>query len=70
MAAIWHGELAPTLSDIDRSAVTDGVKTMFGSVTDDLREAAQIPQGRGLNANEMREVCEIVLNEIFGTQGA
>jgi hypothetical protein len=39
---------------------------VFGSVTDTIREAARIPQHRRLVPDDVRRVCEIGLDEIFG----
>ncbi|CAD6560916.1 hypothetical protein LMG28727_07272 [Paraburkholderia kirstenboschensis] len=65
LAALWSDDLAAKLSLEERAAVIDGVDRIFSRVADDLRDAALIPQGRGLNPDEMRDVCEMVLKEIF-----
>lgn len=39
---------------------------VFASVTDTIREAARIPQDRRLVPEEVRRVCELGLDEIFG----
>lgn len=65
LAALWSDNLATKLSPEERAGVITGVERIFSKVTDDLRDAALIPQGRGLNPDEMRDVCDMVLNEIF-----
>ena len=65
LTALWSDELAAQLTPEERTAVIGGVGRIFSRVTDDLRDAARIPQGRGLNPDEMREVCEMVLTEIY-----
>ena len=65
LAKLWRDELATALSLEERVAILNGLDRIFSRVSDDLRDAALIPQGRGLNPEEMRDVCEMVLNEIF-----
>jgi hypothetical protein len=49
----------------ERKGVVDGVERMFARVTDDLRDAAQIQRERGMKPDELREVCEVILDQIF-----
>lgn len=65
LAALWRDNLAVKLTLEERTAIVNGVNGIFSRVSDELRDAALIPQGRGLNPDEMRDVCEMVLTEIF-----
>lgn len=65
LRSLWRDDVAKTLTIDERKGVVDGVERMFARVTDDLRDAAQIQRERGMKPDELREVCEVILDQIF-----
>lgn len=65
LKSLWNERVAPTLSAKQRTEVPRQIQEMFGSETDTLRSAADIPKDRQLNTNEMRIKCEFGLKEIL-----
>jgi hypothetical protein len=64
---IWQGLVAPELHSRDARIVSRASKDLFGTLSDDIRRAAQIPDQRGLSPPQIREACQYGLIQIFGS---
>ena len=62
----WEGVVKPALQGASETVLRECAES-FASVTDELREAASIPQDRkGLTAAEMQSVCKYAFSQIMG----
>jgi hypothetical protein len=62
----WEGVVKPALQGASEIVLKECAES-FASVTDELREAAEIPQDRnGLTAAEMQNVCKYAFSQIMG----
>jgi len=62
----WEGVVMPALQGASETVLKECAES-FASVTDELREAAAIPQDRnGLTASEMQTVCKYAFSQIMG----
>ena len=48
--------------------VQSAATTLFGAVSDPIRAASRIVQGRNLNPEAIRETCNVGFNRIFRTR--
>jgi hypothetical protein len=65
---IWRQQVRPTLSMKTAVLVDQSRQRYFGSVTDEIREAARIPQDRAVTPDMLQAACAYGLEEIFGTE--
>ena len=62
----WERVVKPALQGASETVLKECAES-FASVTDELREAAAIPQDRnGLRAAEMQNVCKYAFSQIMG----
>jgi hypothetical protein len=67
LGRLWVDEVRPTMAArTARRAETLG-RDQFVQVTDTIRDAARMPQGRSLTAEVVRAACEYGLGEILGS---
>lgn len=64
--ASWNEVIAPALGD-SRVSVLKIYQSTFSRVTDDLRNAARIPQDRTLAPEEIQMACQLAFEMILGT---
>lgn len=62
---MWKEVIGPALGT-DRDEVLKLSETTFSRVTDDVRSAALIPQGRKVTADEIQSTCQYAFQQIFG----
>lgn len=67
LKAIWLEKVRPTLPPRTAKEVERLYREQFGSVTDVIRAAAQIPQDRKLTGPRMQAACAYGLEEVFGS---
>jgi hypothetical protein len=65
----WREKIAPKLHAKARRHVEAAGETLFGQVTDEVREASRIAQGRTLSPERIREVCAFGIGQIFRSSG-
>lgn len=65
LAELWRTIVAPSLSSKAHRELTDTIGTVFGSVTDTLRNAARIMPTRRMDPQVMQRVCSEGLNRIL-----
>lgn len=63
---LWARAVGPAMPERAARRVRKLAKDLFLEVTDDIRQAARIPQDRALSPQDIREVCEYGLSEILG----
>lgn len=63
---IWQAEIRPTLPGKTAEDIENLAGKQFSMVTDIIRAAARIPQGRTLSPDLIQRACEYGLDEIFG----
>jgi hypothetical protein len=63
---LWQGSVSLELQPRQAKAVTKAANVLFGEVSDDIRRAAEIPVGRGLSAQALREACQYGFIQVFG----
>ncbi|HSV47378.1 MAG TPA: GSU2403 family nucleotidyltransferase fold protein [Ramlibacter sp.] len=64
---MWNETIGPALGK-SRDEVLKLNESTFSKVTDDVRNAALIPQDRKLTAEEIQSTCEFAFEQIFGAQ--
>ncbi len=62
----WNEVIAPALGD-SRASVLRLNESTFSRVTDDVRNAARIPQDRKLAPEEIQVACQLAFEKIIGT---
>lgn len=65
LAVLWRSSVAPALNAKAHRELTDTIGTVFGSVTDTVRNAARIMPTRRLDPEVMRRVCSEGLSRIL-----
>jgi len=65
LAELWRTGVAPPLSAKAHRELTDTIGTVFGSVTDTLRNAARIMPTRRMSPEVMQRVCSEGLSRIL-----
>lgn len=65
LRAEWQETIGGQLHPKARREVEGAAEILFGRLTDAIREATQIVQGRTLSPERIREVCEFGMEEIF-----
>jgi hypothetical protein len=63
---MWNETIGPALGNT-RDEVLRLNESTFSKLTDDVRNAAQIPQDRKLAADEIQSTCQYAFERIFGT---
>ena len=69
LQADWREKIAPQLHTKARRQVEEAGETLFGQVTDEVREASRMAQGRILSPERIREVCAFGIGQIFRSSG-
>ena len=69
LQADWQEQIAPQLHTKARRQVEAARETLFGQVTDEVREASRMAQGRTLSPERIREVCAFGIGQIFRSSG-
>ncbi len=67
LEATWREAVRPSLTPRNARRVEQLARDQFGSVTDDIRAAARIPQDRKLTPEHVRGLCAYGLEAIFGS---
>lgn len=62
----WDQNIMPVLHPNSVRTIRRAVETLFGEVTDSIRGAVQIAEGRALTAEAIRETCNAGLKQILG----
>lgn len=63
---LWLDNIATKLPKKAARTVSKAHETMFGRISNDIRQAAQIAKDRQLSSERIRETCEYGLAAIFG----
>lgn len=61
----WLNEVRPTVTVKQLRTMKDTIQSAFGGVTNSIREAARIPAGRRVTAEEIRGRCSVGLTTVF-----
>ncbi|MCI0419747.1 MAG: nucleotidyltransferase domain-containing protein [Acidobacteria bacterium] len=66
----WIGRVKPEVRDRNVRVIERAWQTLFGEMTDSVRQAARIAisSGRKLSPEAILEVCSVGLKEIFGSR--
>ncbi len=65
LSNLWKTSIAPALGPKTARQVTEVTDKMFSSVTDVIRDAARIPQGRDLTPERVRVTCQVAMARIL-----
>jgi hypothetical protein len=65
LRAEWMTNLCPELHANNVRTVQSAATTLFGEVTDPIRAASRIVQGRRLTPEAVRETCNVAFTRIF-----
>jgi hypothetical protein len=65
LRAEWQEKIGPQLNPKALRQVQAAAETLFGKITDAVREAARIVQGRTLSPERIREVCKFGMEQVF-----
>jgi hypothetical protein len=63
----WTGKIRARLHAKNVRVVERAADSLFGEISDPIREASRIAQGRTLSPEEIREVCSFGLKQLFGS---
>lgn len=66
LKASWEQRIRPKLSERTARHVVELSAASFLSVTDTIRDAAQMAQGRNLSPERLRSFCQGALREVIG----
>lgn len=66
LRALWVDELRPSMHIKTAKRAEASSRKLFALVTDDVREAALIPQDRRLTPDNVRALCALGLEQILG----
>jgi len=68
LRALWEEKVEPSLTMGQRKQIPALAEGIFGSVSDQIRQAARIPVDRQppLRPEEIQEVCRLGLGQLFG----
>jgi len=69
LRAEWVTNIRPELHANNVRTVQSAATTLFGAVTDPIRSASRIVQGRILTPDSIRETCNLGFSRIFKTRG-
>jgi hypothetical protein len=69
LRAEWVTNIRSELHANNVRTVQSAASTLFGAVTDPIRAASQIVQGRILTPDSIRETCNLGFSRIFKTRG-
>jgi hypothetical protein len=69
LRAEWVTNIRPELHANNVRTVQSAATTLFGAVTDPIRAASRIVQGRILTPDSIRETCNLGFSWIFKTRG-
>jgi hypothetical protein len=69
LRAEWVTNIRPELHANNVRTVQSAATTLFGAVTDPIRAASRIGQGRILTPDSIRERCNLGFSRIFKTRG-
>jgi len=64
----WLSDIRHQLHASNVRTVQSAATTLFGAVSDPIRAASRIVQGRNLNPEAIRETCNVGFNRIFRTR--
>jgi hypothetical protein len=64
---VWRVSVSPTLHARTKGLLLDQRETMFGAVTDTIREAALMATPRRLTPAAVQELCKAGLERLFGS---
>lgn len=62
---LWLQVVSPQLHRRQLTAVSTSAKALFGTLSDDIRRAAQISKERALSPERIRESCQYGFNQVF-----
>jgi hypothetical protein len=62
---LWRTSVARQLHRRSASTVSKASEALFGDLSDDIRRAAEIPAGRALSPEAVREACRYGFTEVF-----
>lgn len=65
LATTWRSRVRTTLHPRTIAAIEGSVAEQYADVTDDIRRAARIPQGRSLTPERLRATCALGLQRIL-----
>lgn len=65
LRTLWHRDLAPKFDRNLLSRIGGARATLFGSVSDTIRNASRIPLDRALDPERVRMLCALGLAELF-----
>lgn len=63
---VWDQTVKPCLGAKDAGKVLQEYERTFSKVTDDVRNAARIPQDRKLAPEDLQLTCKYALGHVFG----
>lgn len=63
---LWQVSVAPQASTAAARTISKASDVLFGSITDDLRRAAEISAERALSPEAIRETCHYGFTRVFG----
>jgi hypothetical protein len=62
---LWKARIFPALSKKDAHSIQESANECYSTVTDVIRNAAQIPADRQLSADRIQQLCQAALAEVF-----
>lgn len=65
LTALWRNDVRDSLNEGWKATITKTISALFGKANDRIRDAAAIPQDRGLDPERMRLMCRAALQEIL-----
>lgn len=65
LGSLWPEHLQPTLHANDVRRMLQLIDSIFGTITDHIRDAAAIPQDRQLDPARMQAMCHVALGGIL-----
>jgi hypothetical protein len=66
LRSLWSEAVCPALHKNAVARVPRLIDEQYGRVTDVIRNAVRIPQGRAVDPAEFQAACQVGLNEVFG----
>lgn len=66
MRTLWCDDVRPSMPDRTARRVEARARAVFGTITDEIREAARIPEARRLSPENLRAAGEYGLEQVLG----
>jgi hypothetical protein len=66
MATLWQSIVAPKLHPRNTRTVSKAAEILFGTISDDIRRAAEISAERALSHEAVRATCHYGFTKVFG----